>query len=366
MNNNTTILPQVPKKVGVNKGKLQVRPDKGKLPANVPEPLFVADPNHRRKGLTGVLIGLDTGRKPEKVTLTRMDSTRIGKNFAYMARTIRNLDESKYENCAKAFIEHHFDNHEFCGEWCRRKSQDQAERDAKARYYRCKVTDATLYDLLQEKIGRFIELDRLITMAHGMDTNVNEAFNNVCTWFAPKNKVFAGSCSLHNRIGFAVGINSLGFDVFFLCLFEKLGIEPTANVRHYLEMKERHRFSWLATIRTREAKLKKSEKKYVRLATEEQKAIKEFQKGEGTYKLNMNIDDPFGELLRSGVLEEGEGDVGKKPPGTKKRKAASTQFCQYCGKKGHATSRSQKCARQFTIGWMELLASSEFLRYSQR
>jgi hypothetical protein len=52
-NNNTNELPMVPKRVGINKGKMQPRPDKGKLPAHVPEPTFMADPNHRRKGLTG-------------------------------------------------------------------------------------------------------------------------------------------------------------------------------------------------------------------------------------------------------------------------------------------------------------------------
>jgi hypothetical protein len=51
-------VPMVPIRVGPNKGKLQPRPDKGKLPGNVPEPTFVADPNHRRKGLTGDLIAL--------------------------------------------------------------------------------------------------------------------------------------------------------------------------------------------------------------------------------------------------------------------------------------------------------------------
>jgi len=51
-----TKLPLVKKKVGKNKGELQERPDKGKLPQQTPEPFFVADPNHRRKQLTGELI----------------------------------------------------------------------------------------------------------------------------------------------------------------------------------------------------------------------------------------------------------------------------------------------------------------------
>jgi len=32
-----------------DRGEKIVRPDKGKLPADVPEPTFVADPNHRKR-----------------------------------------------------------------------------------------------------------------------------------------------------------------------------------------------------------------------------------------------------------------------------------------------------------------------------
>jgi hypothetical protein len=272
--------------------------------------------------------------------MTRMDVIRIShrKELCLQARTIRDKDVSEYEDCAKAVLEHHFDNHEYCGEWCRRKSQtQQQQKDAEARYYRCKTKDAKLYCLLQSVIGCFIELDRLIEMAHGMDTNMNKAFNNVCTWFAPKNKVFAGSCSLHNRIGFAVGINSLGVDEFFVQLFQKLGIQVTDNMRHYLTIKERHRFSRLAAIRTKEAKVSKNKRKYLKLASDEQRAVQEFQKREGTYRSNMNIEDPFGQLL------QGKEEDGK--PRSAKRPNTAGEFCEYCGKKGHITSRSTKCAR---------------------
>ena len=114
-NNNTDVLPQVPKRVGKFKGKLQPQPDKGKLPAHVPEPLFVAEPNHHRKGLTGELIKLDKDKVHIKHTMTRMDSAQIGKNFAYMARTLKARPCEEFANAAKAVLEHHFDNHEYCG-----------------------------------------------------------------------------------------------------------------------------------------------------------------------------------------------------------------------------------------------------------
>jgi hypothetical protein len=327
-NNNTTVLPTVKKIHGKNKGELQPKPDKGKLPGTVPEPLFVADPNHRRKGLTGDLIGLDKSKKDVKATMTRMDSTRIGKNFGYMARTLKDKQESEYEDAAKACLEHHFDCHDFCGTWCKRKTATEEQLLASVKYYRCKEKDAKLYALLSEKMARFVTKDRLVEMAHSLDTNMNEAFNQICTWFAPKNKVFAGSGSLHNRIAFAVGINSLGVEVFFKRLFKMMGIAITENVAYYLHSKEQTRSKRLAKIRTKEAKVKKNKRKYDKLKDLTADAVKRFDKRQreaGTYKSNTNMDDPHGELEKK-----------KKTPPAKK-------FCGFCGKKGHVTKRAKAC-----------------------
>jgi hypothetical protein len=351
INNNTDVLPKVAKKVGVNKGELQDRPDKGKLPGNVPEPLFVADPNHRRKGLTGELIALDKSRvKLKLTTMTRMDSTTIGKNFGYMARQLRNLaDESMYENSAKAVLEHHFDNHLYCGAWCRRKDETEEQRKRSKKYYRNKVESQQLYDLLQSKLERFITLDRLREIAHGMDTNMNEAFNNVCTWFAPKNKVFCGTGSLSNRLSMAASINSVGMDVFFSRLYEQLGIYVTPNVTHFLKLKEKSRFKRLATIRTRDFKVNKNKAKHVRQAADTVIAKIEARKRAGTYRRGMNVDDsdednndPLAGLLAAAAANP---DEGARKPAAKKRKAINYSgiHCQYCGVKGHVTKKSRSC-----------------------
>jgi hypothetical protein len=214
-NNNTTDPPLVAITRGPNQGKPHVRPDRGRLPAHIPEPSFVADPNHRKKVLTGELIALDKAKVSEKATMTRMDSTRVGKNFGYMIRTLRHLTEAQYCNAGKAVIEHHFDNHEYCGVWCKRRNMSLAQKQQNERYYRCKTTDAKLYKILLEKVNRFITFDRLKEVAHGMDTQVNESFNNTASWFAPKNKVYCGSSSLTNRLSIALGINTLGLTEYF-------------------------------------------------------------------------------------------------------------------------------------------------------
>jgi hypothetical protein len=336
-NNNTTEIPLVPLTKGNNKGKLQQRKDNGKLPFDVPEPKFVADPNHRRKGLTGELIKLDMSRKDIKLTMTRMDSTRIGKNFGYMARTLKQRPQEEFQDAAASVLEHHFDNHVHCGDWCKRKNETEEDRKRSVKYYRCKTKDAKLYGLLHQTIARFVTDDRLIEMAHTLDTNMNEAFNQICTWFAPKNKVFAGSYSLHNRISFAVGINSLGVLEFFKRLFRRLGITMTENVVHYLKIKEDTRIKKLAKVKTSTAKKDKNKRKYEKLKEHTIKAKLERHKRQGTYRKGMNLDDPVE------VVDNAEDDngAGRKPAAKKQKK--STGYCEYCGQKGHLQKRSKKC-----------------------
>jgi hypothetical protein len=351
-NNNTEEVPLVPKRVGKFKGQLQPRPDKGKLPGHVPEPLFVADPNHRRKGLTGVLIGLDKEKVHIRQTMTRMDSTRIGKNFAYMARTLKERPCEEFVDAAKAVLEHHFDNHQYCGDWCKRKHETQAQRDRVVKYYRNKQNDAKLYAILHEKISRFITADKLIEMAHGMDTNVNEAFNQICTWFSPKNKVFAGSGSLNNRLCFAVGINSLGYNEFFTALLLKLGITMTDNVAHYLRVKENTRVKRLAKIKDKASKVARTQSKRDKLQEDSRSAKKEFLKRTGSYKPGMNMDDPFGEVPKDGNDEEDE--VDNRKPAAKRNKPSDTtkRYCEYCGRKRDMPLGKARNAWHSTTIWL--------------
>jgi hypothetical protein len=210
INNNSTVVPQVGKTKGKNTGELHDRPDRGKLPGRIPEPMFGANPNHRRKVFTGVLMKLKDAKVAERHTMCRMDVTRLQKNFGYMARTLKNRPKSEFVTAGLAVIDHHFDDHQYCGPWCPRKRLTPAQRLASKRYYRCKTKDAKLYAVLCAKVGRFISLERLKEIAHGMDTQVNESFNNTVSWMAPKNKVYCGSCSLSNWLCIAVGINSIG------------------------------------------------------------------------------------------------------------------------------------------------------------
>jgi hypothetical protein len=95
------------------------------------------------------------------------------------------------------------------------------------RFYRCKTKDAKLYEVLVKKIGRYITYERLKEISYGMDTQVNESFNNTFSWFAPKNIVYCASSSLSNRLSLAIGIHSIGLVRYWTRCFKAFGMTVT-------------------------------------------------------------------------------------------------------------------------------------------
>jgi hypothetical protein len=334
LNNMTTAKPTSLITKGPNKGKPQPRPDRGRLPAQIPEPVFVADPNHRKKVLTGELYTLANAVVSQRFTMTKNDTARIGKNFGYMIRSLHKLDgnEDKMIAAGKSILEHQFDNHEFCGAWCPRKRMTPQQLVSSERFYRCKEKDSKLYSVLVDKVSRFTSLDRLQECAHRMDTQVNESFNNTVAWMAPKNKVYCGSSSLGNRVGMAIGIKSLGLYEYFKRLFIKMGIHMTPNVVHYLhDVKERSRHKRLEKLKTKELKKERLQSRITKQKEYEVIAKNERKKRDGTYKSGQNV---------MGNGDDEEEQLQAQPP---KKKSRKDLVCSSCGQRGHATTKARAC-----------------------
>lgn len=345
LNNNTNVPPRVLITKGENKGKFHARPNKGLLPRHIPEPSWVHDPNHRKRVMTGDLHKLLAAKAAAKFTMTKMDIIRIGKNYGYMVRSLNLLmPDDEITAAGRAVLEHHFDNHEFCSDrWCRRKVQDDEERLASARYYRSKTKDALLYDALDKLLSRFLTLENLREVAHGLDTQMNESFNNAASWLAPKNKVYCGSGSLTNRISIALGINALGTELYFKRLYTALGITMTPNVMHCLKVKGNQRVLRIGRIRTKEAKKNRIKRKYVQLATEERKAKTAGAKRDGTYRSGMNVEEGAEDGYTLDELLAAAGEPDDSGAATKTRKPRKVVVCPHCFKKGHSTTRSKQC-----------------------
>lgn len=329
--NNVDEPPQIVISKGINKGKLKDRPEGfGKLPGRIQvEPKFVSDPNHQKKILTGELRQLAMKNVAERYTMTKMDAIRIGKNFGYMSRALRDLPKDKHLGAGKAVLDHHFDCHDHCGDWCRRKHQTDDQKEKSAHFYRCKTQDAKLYKKLQDILERFVSAKGLEDVSHGMHTQANEAFNITITWYAPKNKVLCSRGSLASRLAIAVGVTSLGLLEYFCRLFSALGIAMTPDVLYFLELKDSSRAKRIHNLKKKAVKKKRIKRKIELLRAETILAGKERSKHEGTYKSGQNI---------------GEGSSGgftaNQLSAARRRKNA---VCPHCNKRGHSRTTHRNC-----------------------
>jgi hypothetical protein len=159
-----------------------------------------------------------------------------------------------------------------------------------------------------------------------MDTQVNESFNNIAAWMAPKNKVYCGSPSLTNRLGIAIGIRSIGLLAYFKRLFIGLGIHMTPNVVHYLQVKDKSRFARIQKNKTKDQKKARLVQRFEKQKEDEAIAKKERTKRDGTYKSGQHV-------LNDGDEEQ----LGPR------KKARKDLVCSSCGQTGHATTRSKVC-----------------------
>ena len=392
LNTGTTSAPKI---INGN-GNLVPRPNHGEVPRHMPEPSFVADPNHRRKTLAGVLYKFrDLGKlSPEEqrsnydrlcknrkkqgkeppppfkqkkwnLTLTGMDVRRLSKNFAFMARKLQYLDtDAAIVSAGKAVLEHHFDNHEHCGDWCKRKKDLEEQRQEAAaaaaaeategdkkkkkdrQFYRDKIKDKALYEKLAMLLARFLTLEALKEVAHQMDTCANESFNNTIAWLAPKNKVYSGTCSLNNRICIAIGISTLGMLHYFDTLIrKKLGIHINDDVRHFLSVKSNSRQKRLDKTKTKEYKRKRKTSEFEKIKRETVEATAARAKREGAvYQPGIGMTGGYDE---SDLVEIDDNDSGAKKPAAMTRKKTKTspsqQVCTACNEPGHMRPWNKKC-----------------------
>jgi len=253
---------------------------------------------------------------------------------AWLASSLKDAPSGDYVNKGKAALEHHFDNHNHCGDWCPRKNKTQAERDATKKRCRCKNKDAKLCVLLEEMLLNYVAFERLSDVAHGMDTNCCEAFNNFMTWFAPKNKVYCGSRSLWNRVGLCIGIASLGCQACFQRLLKSLGIAMTPNVFNFLSAKDRSRSKRLELAKEKDSKKKRNKRKCGKLVEHTTIARKERARRDG-YKSGMNLE----------TIDVGPGVVASTDAQPKPRAKHPVNVClhPFCQKRGHKTTKSKHC-----------------------
>ena len=248
-----------------------------------------------------------------------------------MVRTLSKLPIERHLSAGKAVVEHHFDNHTYCGGFCKRKTLTEEQKKQSAKIYRSKVKDAKLYKFLNDTVCRFVTAEALREVGHGFDTQVNESLNNTVSWHAPKNKTYSGTMSLSNRISMAIGISTVGSLEYYRRLFTKCGIHVTEATLHYLTQHQKARAYRIETYKKKEVKKKRNTKLHDKLREYSEKVKKNVAKRDGTvYQPGIGMD--------GGYCQQEEEEAPAPAAANN-----NSIICSACGESGHKMRTNKKC-----------------------
>ena len=150
----------------------------------------------------------------------------------------------EFKNAMRAPLDHLFNNHQWCkAEWCPvLKAQATNKPGPSASKYRCMEKDGDIRKQLDEIFEPFFADDKMKKMHHTYgDTQANEAMNVGAMTTAPKNKVYATTMSLENRLSIAFGKQILGWEEYWTRVFDILGIVMTENTRQMLRNRDKRK-----------------------------------------------------------------------------------------------------------------------------
>jgi hypothetical protein len=137
----------LPEKVGNLGGK---RPDSGVLSLEHPYIIKHSGPIHYIKNCKGEIY-VQVYLPKSKSETCKADTMRLSRNLSYMIKqqmpSRGNVDCTfkKFQAAGEASFEHHWNNHEHCGDWCQAKSWTEEEKVEKKGKFRDKVKNEREY-----------------------------------------------------------------------------------------------------------------------------------------------------------------------------------------------------------------------------
>jgi hypothetical protein len=149
---------------------------------------------------------------------------------------------------SNAVIEHHFNNHKYCEEWCPvlkrewiRKGEIEKDEASDLKYW-CKIKNSRLYTQVRAYHDAYTTHSSLWELAWGRQQQVWEF-----EWVHHKNKHKRYCRTIINeaRTNVAISINSVWYQEYYRWLFGRLGIVQTTITSEHLRHLDHHR-KWKA------------------------------------------------------------------------------------------------------------------------
>ena len=296
----------------------------GKLPEWFLTPVFLADPSHRIKVVSKHFYAL--ANAPVRTSrVNKNHAKRLKKDWGYMIRQNRSSDMPTFLKAAKAVLQHVFNNHQHCGDWClAKKAEEEGKQYSHPEGWlsREDPVGSKIYDDLLPITTKYGSEHYLEQSRHEFDTQTNESLNQSQANLTPKAKVFHESHSFHYRDAICIGTHNWGFARYWSETFSSVGIQQSHAFTKHLYQVEKKRAKWKAYHSKRETKRRRKHKQNateIRLMYENRTST-EYASGAG--------------------LDIGAPNQSTATPTQKRRKRTE---CKHCQSKTHFSSASREC-----------------------
>ena len=321
--------------------------DYGKLPYDVPVPEErYTDRTHRIR-----IIKNDCYKEKKSGVFEKYHIERMGRDVGYCVHQNKDSTVAQFKTNLYAVLEHNFNNHSTCGDWCKYKKMIPTELKKFDFRFHDMSKKKGLYDLLKKKVfDKHATEAMLKQMTHDFSSQKNEMLNFLISKYAPKDMQFGSSRQLQFRVALVVCIDSTGYETFFTSLCKKIRGNtklPTSIESVYFrdcdERKEKFR-----KINDDPKTRKKRGQRRLDNINEGWKQDKEAAKQGFLYHSGTatTIDASVNSNTGLGSIESDVTDT-QKSNGSKRKVTSSTSVVRSCkcGSTSHANSNSLSCPR---------------------
>jgi hypothetical protein len=158
-------------------------------------------------------------------------------------RGTENCSFKKFQRTAKASVEHHWNNHQFCGTWCQAKDWTDEEKETNKNMFRNKETHQREYHQQFGVHRKYTKEDRLRRVFHEeWTTNKTEQIHSLVTnVFLPKRSYYCRTICGRARTYLAVSIDSIGYYKYNRRLYLELGLHMTTITAVFYKQQDKRR-----------------------------------------------------------------------------------------------------------------------------
>jgi hypothetical protein len=257
---------------------------------------------------------------------------RLSRNLAYMcaqhAPDKEGCTFEKFKIAGRASFEHHWNNHEFCGDWCQAKGWSEEEKLKYKHKYRNKETHAREYAQQLIIVLKFTEDGRLARVYHLWLNNKTESIHGlIVNIYLPKRSYFCQTICGKARTFLAVSIGLLGYYEYYKILYLKIGIIMSSITALYYQQHGKKRKADRIYFNKPAVRRKRAQQRLDNINAEWKREVVDKQNG-NTYRSRMAGPKVSTGQKRTAADQNASGEgttsTGKKRP-----------FCKKCQNYGH-------------------------------